>query len=138
MLDYKTHVAKDSSFNTPPVLPIYTTKLNLDWILENGGVDAMEKRNNAKANLLYTEIDNNPLFKGTTAEEDRSVMNATFLLHDEAHEDKFLGMCNDAGIMGIEGHRSVGGFRASMYNAMEIESVEVLVSVMKELANSVG
>ena len=138
MLDYNTHIAKKSAFNTPPVLPIYTTKLNLDWILENGGVDAMESRNNAKANLLYTEIDNNPLFRGTTAEEDRSVMNATFLLHDESHQDKFLAMCADAGIMGIQGHRSVGGFRASMYNAMEIESVEVLVSVMKELANSVG
>jgi phosphoserine aminotransferase len=138
MLDYNTHIAKNSAFNTPPVLPIYTTKLNLDWIIEMGGVEAMEKRNNAKAELLYNEIDNNPLFKGTTAVEDRSVMNATFLLHDEAHKDKFLSMCDEAGIVGILGHRSVGGFRASMYNAMDIESVEVLVSVMKELSNSVG
>lgn len=138
MLDYNTHITKKSAFNTPPVLPIYTTKLNLDWIIENGGVEAMEKRNNAKAELLYNEIDSNPLFKGTTEVEDRSVMNATFLLHDEAHQEKFLIMCDEAGIMGIKGHRSVGGFRASMYNAMGIESVEVLVSVMKELANSVG
>ena len=138
MLDYRTHIAKDSAFNTPPVLPIYTTKLNLDWILEHGGVEAMEKRNNAKADLLYTEIDSNPLFAGTTAVEDRSIMNATFLLKDEGHNEKFLSMCTEAGIMGIAGHRSVGGFRASMYNAMDIESVEVLVSVMKDLANKVG
>ena len=138
MLDYNTHIAKASSFNTPPVLPIYTTKLNLDWIIENGGVDAMEKRNNAKAEMLYTEIDSNPLFEGTTAVEDRSVMNATFLLKDEGHNEKFLSMCDEAGIMGITGHRSVGGFRASMYNAMDIESVQVLVSVMQDLANKLG
>jgi phosphoserine aminotransferase len=138
MLDYRIHIDKESSFNTPPVLPIYTTKLNLDWILENGGVDAMEKRNNAKAKLLYTEIDSNPLFDGTTASEDRSVMNATFLLKDEGHNDKFLAMCKEAGVIGIEGHRSVGGFRASMYNAMDIDSVQVLVSVMQDLANKVG
>ena len=114
------------------------TKLNLDWILEHGGVEAMDKRNAAKADLLYSEIDSNPLFKGNTYIEDRSPMNATFVLHDEQHTDTFLSKCDEAGIMGIKGHRSAGGFRASMYNAMELESVQVLVSVMKDLANTIG
>lgn len=138
MLDYNTHITKNSAFNTPPVLPIYVTKLNLDWILEHGGVEAMDKRNAAKADLLYSEIDSNPLFKGNTYIEDRSPMNATFVLHDEQHTDTFLSKCDEAGIMGIKGHRSAGGFRASMYNAMELESVQVLVSVMKDLANTIG
>lgn len=138
MLDYKTHITKKSAFNTPPVLSIYVTKLNLDWILENGGVSAMEKRNGAKAELLYNAIDNSPLFEGTTAVEDRSVMNATFLLKDDSQNDTFLAKCADAGIVGIKGHRSVGGFRASMYNAMSIESVEVLVSVMNDMDKTLG
>jgi len=133
MLDYRTHIAKGSSFNTPPVFPIYITMLNLDWVIANGGVKAMEKRNNEKAKLLYTEIDSNPLFEGTVAKEDRSPMNATFLLKDNKLEQKFLDKCAEAGIVGIKGHRSVGGFRASMYNAMDKESVEVLVSVMKDM-----
>jgi len=138
MLDYQTHVAKKSSFNTPPVFPIYVTMLNLDWIINSGGVAAMEKRNNAKADLLYNEIDSNPLFKGTVATEDRSPMNATFLLHNEELNEKFLDACANAGIVGIKGHRIVGGFRASMYNALELESVELLVSIMKDMAQKFG
>jgi len=138
MLDYRTHIAKKSSFNTPPVFSIYVTKLNLDWILDNGGIEGMDKRNSAKATLLYNEIDSNPLFEGTTAVEDRSPMNATFLLKNKNLEKTFLANCDSAGIMGIKGHRSVGGFRASMYNAMELKSVKVLVSVMKDLANRKG
>ena len=133
ILDYQTHIKKNSAFNTPPVFSIYVTMLNLQWILENGGVDAMDKRNTEKASLLYNEIDANPLFVGTTHKEDRSPMNATFVLNDESLNDTFLNLCAEAGIMGIKGHRIVGGFRASMYNAMEKESVEVLVSVMQHL-----
>ena len=138
MLDYQTQIAKSSSFNTPPVFSIYVTMLNLDWIIENGGVPAMDKRNSQKASLLYNEIDNNPLFKGTVNSEDRSPMNATFLLNNPDLDQQFLDMCAQAGIVGIKGHRSVGGFRASMYNAMELSSVEVLVSVMKDLGQKMG
>ena len=138
MLDYQTHIKKASAFNTPPVFSIYVTMLNLNWIIENGGVTEMDKRNNAKATLLYNEIDNNPLFKGTVANEDRSPMNATFLLNNSELDQQFLDMCAEANIVGIKGHRSVGGFRASMYNAMDISSVEVLVSVMKELGQKMG
>ncbi|NNE26485.1 MAG: 3-phosphoserine/phosphohydroxythreonine transaminase [Saprospiraceae bacterium] len=135
MLDYKTHIAKGSSFNTPPVFPIYVTMLTLSWIIENGGTAAMEKRNAEKANLLYDEIDRNPLFYGPVAKEDRSHMNATFLLNDDSKEKAFLDMCQSAGIVGLKGHRSVGGFRASIYNALDKESVEVLTEVMRNLAS---
>lgn len=138
MLNYQTHIDKQSSFNTPPVFPIYVTMLTLEWVINNGGVSAMETRNNAKAELLYTEIDNNPLFKGNTAKEDRSPMNATFVLNDESLEQAFLDDCASAGIMGIKGHRSAGGFRASMYNALGLDSVQVLVDVMKSFANKHG
>lgn len=138
MLDYNTHINKKSAFNTPPVFSIYVTMLNLKWILDNGGVNAMEKRNNQKSELLYSEIDSNPLFAGTTSIEDRSPMNATFVLKDNNLDQDFLSLCEEAGIMGIKGHRSVGGFRASMYNAMEFESVEVLVSVMQNMKNKFG
>ena len=138
MLDYNTHIAKGSSFNTPPVFPIYVTMLTLGWIIENGGVGAMEQRNAEKANLLYDEIDRNPLFYGTVVEEDRSHMNVTFLLHDESKEQVFMDMCQAAGIEGIKGHRSVGGFRASIYNALEKESIEVLTDVMRNMASQHG
>lgn len=138
ILDYNTHVTKKSAFNTPPVFSIYVTMLNLDWIINSGGVKAMEERNSAKANLLYNEIDTNPLFKGTVAVEDRSPMNATFLLKDDGLNENFLSACAENGIMGIKGHRSVGGFRASMYNALEFESVELLVSLMKDMAQKHG
>lgn len=132
MLNYQTHIDKDSSYNTPPVFPIYVSMLTMQWILDNGGLNAMDERNRAKADLLYKEIDRNSLFRGTTATEDRSPMNATFVLENNALESAFLGKCADAGIVGLKGHRSVGGFRASMYNAMGIDSVQVLVDVMKD------
>lgn len=138
MLDYRTHIKKDSSFNTPPVFPIYVTMLTLRWILEQGGVKAMEKRNAQKANTLYAEVDRNPLFKGTVNPSDRSPMNATFLLTEEGLADQFDKLCHNAGIMGLPGHRSVGGYRASMYNALEQESVDVLVDVMKSLESQYG
>jgi phosphoserine aminotransferase len=133
-LDLKQHVEKESMYNTPPVFSIYVAMLNLRNLLANGGVKAMEERNNAKAELLYNEIDNNPLFKGAVETEDRSNMNVTFLLTDESRAAEFDSMWKGAGIVGLPGHRSVGGYRASMYNALPIESVHVLVDVMKELA----
>ena len=133
MLDYNTHISKDSMFNTPPVFPIYVSMLTLQWLKELGGVEVIEKINQAKADLLYGEIDRNPLFEGTAAKEDRSNMNVCFLLTDSSKEEAFNTMWNETGISGIKGHRSVGGYRASMYNAMPIESVQVLVDVMKKL-----
>ena len=133
MLDYNTHISKDSMFNTPPVFPIYVSMLTLQWLKELGGVEVIEKINQAKADLLYGEIDRNPLFEGTVAKEDRSNMNVCFLLTDSRKEKAFNTMWNETGISGIKGHRSVGGYRASMYNAMPIESVQVLVDVMKKL-----
>jgi len=133
MLDYNTHISKGSMFNTPPVFPIYVSMLTLQWLKDLGGVEVIEKVNQEKANLLYGEIDRNPLFEGTAAKEDRSNMNVCFLLNDSSKEDAFNTLWNDAGINGIKGHRSVGGYRASMYNAMPIESVQVLVDIMKKL-----
>ncbi len=138
ILDYRTHISKGSMFNTPPVLPIYVSMLTMQWVKDNGGVAAMNLRNEAKAQLLYDEIDRNDLFKGFVATKDRSTMNACFGLKDDTKKDIFLDMTREAGIVGIEGHRSVGGFRASMYNAMDIESVEVLVSVMKSFSETYG
>jgi len=133
MLDYKVHLDKDSMFNTPPVLAVYVSMLTLKWLKEKGGISAIEKINEAKAGLLYTEIDRNPLFKGFVAQkEDRSPMNATFNLTDESVKEKFDTMWKEAGINGLNGHRSVGGYRASMYNALPLESVQVLVDVMQE------
>lgn len=131
MLNYQTHIDKESMFNTPPVFPIFASLKNLEWIQRNGGLKAMEERNNAKAETLYAEIDRNPLFKGTTAVEDRSYMNVTFVLEDNSKDQDFLNACAAANISGIKGHRSVGGFRASIYNAMELDSVEALVKVMR-------
>lgn len=134
MLDLLVHDSKDSMYNTPPVFSVYVSMLTLEWMKGLGGLTALEKRNAAKADLLYSEIDRNPLFEGTTAVADRSTMNATFVLTDEAaHKERFDKLWNDARISGIKGHRSVGGYRASMYNALPIESVQVLVDVMKEL-----
>jgi phosphoserine aminotransferase len=133
MLDYKTHISKDSMFNTPPVFPIYVSMLTLQWLKNLGGVSAIEKINQVKADLLYDEIDRNPLFEGTANKEDRSNMNVCFLLTDSSKEEVFNSMWNAAGISGINGHRSVGGYRASIYNAMPIESIQVLVTIMKEL-----
>jgi len=136
MLNYETHIAKGSMFNTPPVYPIYLCMLTLRWIKANGGVEAMQRKNKSKAKLLYGEIDNNPLFVGFTDKRDRSLMNVTFNMAP-GHEDKkdaFLAACAEAGCMGVAGHRSVGGFRASIYNAMPRNSVKVLVGVMQEFA----
>ncbi len=138
MLDYRTHLDGGSMYNTPPVFPIYVMMLTLRWIKEFGGLAAIEKRNQAKAAILYNEIDNNPCFKGTVATEDRSLMNVCFLPTQAEYEAPFLAMTKAAEIGGIKGHRSVGGFRASIYNAMEQESVQVLVDVMQEFARRNG
>jgi len=134
MMNYQTHIDKDSMYNTPAVYPIFVSLLTMEWLKELGGVSEIEKQNNAKATLLYTEIDRNPLFKGFVANnEDRSAMNATFNLTNESVKDRFNMLWKNAGINGLNGHRSVGGYRASMYNALPLESVQVLVDVMQEL-----
>ncbi|WP_298152802.1 3-phosphoserine/phosphohydroxythreonine transaminase [Flavobacterium sp.] len=137
MLDYQKHIAAESMYNTPSVFPIYASLLTLQWLKNLGGIPAIEKINEQKAALLYTEIDRNPLFKGTANVEDRSTMNATFLLNDESNAPLFDELWKKAGISGLPGHRSVGGYRASMYNALPLESVQVLVDVMKELETKV-
>lgn len=138
ILDYRQHIDKDGLLNTPPVFPIYVSMLTMRWLKALGGVGVAHELNQAKATLLYNEIDNNPAFVGKVAKEDRSLMNATFLLADVSLEDTFAKACKDAGIVGIRGHRSAGGFRASMYNAMPIESVQVLVDVMREFGQQHG
>ena len=130
MFDYNTHIDKGSMFNTPSVFAVYGCLQTLKWI-DNQGLEQIENYNNQKADLLYSEIDQNDMFEGTTAREDRSKMNATFVLKDDSLNASFLDACSEANISGIKGHRSVGGFRASMYNAMRLESVKVLVDVMK-------
>ena len=134
MLDYRTHVEKGSMFNTPPVVPIYCMLENLRWIKKNGGVEAMDKLALQRAELLYSEIDRNRLFKGTVAEEDRSVMNICFVMNEEYKEleKPFFDFATARGMVGIKGHRSVGGFRASCYNAQTIEGVNALVQAMKD------
>ncbi|MEM9931204.1 MAG: 3-phosphoserine/phosphohydroxythreonine transaminase [Bacteroidota bacterium] len=132
MLDYNTHIGKNSAFNTPPVFPIYVSMLTMRWVKANGGVAAMEKINAEKAAMLYAEIDRNPRFKGTvTNNESRSLMNVTFVPTDEADTQPFFDACAAANISTINGHRSVGGFRASIYNAMPKSSVEHLIQVMQ-------
>ncbi|WP_299437175.1 3-phosphoserine/phosphohydroxythreonine transaminase [uncultured Aquimarina sp.] len=133
MLDYKVHISKSSMFNTPPVFAVYTSMLTLRWLKKLGGIAAIEEQNEKKANLIYSEIELNPLFKGFAAKEDRSMMNATFSLLDEDLKETFDAMWTEAGISGVNGHRSVGGYRASMYNAMTIEDVAALVDVMSDL-----
>lgn len=137
ILDYQQHIAKESMYNTPPVFAVYTSYLTLQWLKANGGIAAMEKKNEAKAALLYNEIDRNPLFVGTAKVEDRSKMNVTFLLKDESHIGQFDKLWKAANISGLNGHRSVGGYRASIYNAMDIASVQVLVDTMKEFEKSI-
>ncbi|PXV63363.1 phosphoserine aminotransferase [Dysgonomonas alginatilytica] len=134
MLDYKTHIENESMFNTPPVVPIYAAMQTLRWLKANGGVPAMEKKNKEKAALLYAEIDRNPLFVGTAAKEDRSIMNVCFVMakgHEEKEAD-FSKFAVSKGLDGLKGHRSVGGFRASIYNAMPVEGVQALIDAMKE------
>ena len=136
MMDYGVHIAKDSMFNTPSVFAVYVSMLTLQWLKDLGGIAAIEEINEKKANLLYSEIDLNPLFNGFAKKEDRSIMNATFTLADEKLKDTFDKMWKEAGINGLNGHRSVGGYRASMYNALPLESVGVLVDIMSDLERS--
>lgn len=133
MMDYEVHISKGSMYNTPPVFAVYTSMLTLQWLKDLGGIAAIEKENEKKARLMYSEIDLNPLFKGFAVKEDRSIMNATFTLENENLKETFETMLKDAGINGLNGHRSVGGYRASMYNALPIDSVKALVEVMSEL-----
>ena len=137
MLDYQVHIDKESMFNTPPVFAVYTSMLTLKWLKENGGISSVELKNLKKSDLIYSEIDSNELFEGFAAIEDRSIMNVTFNLKNNQHKEIFDKMCIDANISGVNGHRSVGGYRASIYNAMNISSVNILVEVMKELKNKV-
>ena len=134
MLDYMTHIKKDSMFNTPPVLSVFSALQTLKWYKQKGGIKAMQKLNIEKANVLYNEIDRNKLFVGTAAEEDRSKMNVCFVMKDEykALEAEFAEFAASQGMVGVKGHRSVGGFRASLYNAMDISSVKALCETMKE------
>ncbi|MFP4846001.1 3-phosphoserine/phosphohydroxythreonine transaminase [Winogradskyella sp. PE311] len=133
MMDYKIHIGKGSMFNTPPVFPVYVSMLTLQWLKDLGGIKAIEEENIKKANFIYSEIDLNPLFKGYSVKEDRSTMNATFTLENENLKETFEAMVKEAGINGLNGHRSVGGYRASMYNALSLDSVKALVEVMSEL-----
>lgn len=132
MLDYQIHIKGESMFNTPPVFAIYVSMLNLEYMKAQGGLKAVEKHNEEKAAMLYNEIDNNPSFVNSVAKEDRSLMNVVFLLKDESKDAEFLAACAEAGISNVKGHRSVGGFRASIYNAMPKESVQALIDVMKK------
>ena len=135
MLDYKPHVENGSMYNTPSVFAIFVCMHTLRWIKEMG-LEAMEIRNKAKADLLYAEIDRNPLFEGTVVKEDRSRMNVNFVTTNKEHEAEFLKLCESKHLSGLKGHRSVGGLRASLYNALPIESVQVLVDTMKEFEAS--
>ncbi|NPV78153.1 MAG: 3-phosphoserine/phosphohydroxythreonine transaminase [Anaerolineae bacterium] len=134
MVDYRTHIKNNSMFNTPPCVVVYSALMTLRWLKDLGGVKAMEKLNKTKADLLYSEIDRNKLFKGTVAKEDRSRMNVCFVMAPgyEHLEEEFLNFAKGKGMVGIKGHRSVGGFRASLYNALPLESVQALVDCMKE------
>lgn len=138
VLDYRSHIKKDGLLNTPPVFPIYVSMLTMKWLKNLGGVDVIHSKNKEKATLLYNEIDSNPCFVGKVDKEDRSLMNVTFLLKDNSLDDAFMRACTNSGIVGIKGHRSVGGFRASIYNAMPLESVQVLVDVMKDFGLKYG
>ena len=137
MLNYKIHAEKSSMFNTPPVFSVYVSMLNMRWLKKMGGITAIEEKNRKKSEMLYSEIDLNPLFKGHANEADRSMMNATFNLCDDNFKDSFESMLSEARISALSGHRSVGGYRASMYNAMDIDSVKALVEVMSELESKI-
>jgi phosphoserine aminotransferase len=133
MLSYQLHIDKESMYNTPPVFAVYTSLLTMEWLQNLGGISAIADINEKKAQLLYSEIDLNPVFQGYANQDDRSVMNATFNLTEPKLKDSFEAMLKEAGINGLNGHRSVGGYRASMYNALSLESVGVLVDVMSEM-----
>lgn len=139
IFDYRNHIEKESMYNTPPVLPIYTALETMRWIKTNGGVAEMERRSREKADILYSEIDRNSLFVGTVEKEDRSYMNVCFIMADnyKDKEEEFISFATSKGIVGIKGHRIAGGFRASLYNALPLESVKTLVDVMREFENKV-
>ena len=132
IMDYRQHIANGSMLNTPPVFAIYVSMLTLRWLKKMGGLTEIEKINNQKAELLYTTLNSLPVFKGTVAKEDRSKMNVVFVIEDPALEKSFLEVCKKENIYGVKGHRSVGGFRASLYNALPLSSVQVLCDVMKD------
>lgn len=138
MVDYATHIKENSLFNTPPVFAIYVSMLTLQWVKEQGGVAEMERRNTAKANLLYGEFERNSLFTNPVAKGDESYMNAIFLLTNPTLEPAWDALCKEAALHGLKGHRSVGGYRASMYNALPLSSVEVLVECMREFEKRNG
>jgi phosphoserine aminotransferase len=139
MMDYRQHIENGSMLNTPPVFAVYVCMLTLRWLKNQGGVSAIEKINNQKAQLLYNTIDNNPVFKGTVInKEDRSNMNVCFVLDNPDLEKEFLTLCKQNNIYGVKGHRSVGGFRPSLYNAMPLSSVQLLTDLMKDFANKKG
>ena len=135
MLDYNIHIKGGSMYNTPPVFPIYVSMLTLEWLKNNGGLPWIEEINRQKQSLFYHTVDSLPAFRGTAATEDRSWMNATFVLTDESKDERFAALLKEANISQLKGHRSVGGYRASMYNALPLESVQVLCEVMNEFAN---
>tara|TARA_B100000767_G_C19756493_1_gene533177 strand:- start:244 stop:1311 length:1068 start_codon:yes stop_codon:yes gene_type:complete len=137
MMDYQVMLNSDSMFNTPPVFPIYTSMLTLEWLKENGGIASIEKYNRQKAALIYNEIDRNSAFVGFAAKEDRSFMNATFNLVDGINGKEFDALWNQAGISGLKGHRSVGGYRASIYNALPMKSVQILVDLMQKFEKTI-
>jgi phosphoserine aminotransferase len=134
MLNYQVQIEGGSMYNTPPVFAIYVSMLTLNWIKSKGGVEAIAKENKAKSAVLYEEIDRNSLFKAVCAVEDRSDMNVCFVMENPEFEKPFLKLCDEKGIIGIKGHRSVGGFRASIYNALPITSIYVLIDAMQEFA----
>jgi phosphoserine aminotransferase len=134
IMDYRNHIEAGSLLNTPPVFAIYVCMLTLRWLKEQGGVAAIEKINQAKAKLFYDTLDSLPLFKGIVAKEDRSSMNAVFVMEDPKTEKQFLELCNNEGVIGVKGHRLAGGFRISMYNALPLETVKFLTDLMKEFA----
>jgi len=138
ILDYRVHIKEGSMLNTPPVFAVYVAMLTLEWVKEQGGVPVLEKRNIEKAKLFYSTLDGLPIFKGVVAKEDRSMMNATFVINDTVLEKEFLELCKSEGMIGVKGHRSVGGFRVSMYNALPLESVIAITDLMKEFAQRKG
>lgn len=138
ILDYRNHIKEASMLNTPPVFAVYVAMLTLQWLKRNGGVAAMEKINNEKAKLLYDTLDNLPLFKKPVAIEDRSKMNVVFTLDDPALEKEFLELCKSNHMIGVKGHRSVGGFRISLYNALTMQSVIAITNLLKDFVNKKG
>jgi phosphoserine aminotransferase len=138
IMDYRNHIEAGSLLNTPPVFAVYVCMLTLRWLKKQGGVPAIEVRNNAKAKLFYDTLDSLPMFKGPVAKEDRSKMNAVFVMDDSQLEKQFLEVCKSEGMIGVKGHRLSGGFRVSMYNALPIESVKALTDLMKYFADKRG